>query len=293
MNRRNLLKGAAALGGAALAGGVAAPALAQNSRASTLIFVPQANLSALDPIWTTATVTSNHGYYIFDTLFAVDANSRVQPQMAEGHEVADGGRLWRFRLREGLRFHDGTPVRSADCIASVKRWASRDPFGQLITGITEEWKVVDDRNFELRLNRPFPALLEALGKAEANVPFIMPERLAKTDGATAITEMVGSGPYRFVASEFNSGSRAVYTKFDGYVPRHEAPSAAAGAPRSPISSASSGTSSPTPRPPRRPCWRARSTGGSARSPTCSRCWPRAATSGGRSWTRPGAWRWRG
>ena len=195
MNRRNLLKGAAGLGGAALAGGVAGPALAQNSRASTLRFVPQANLSALDPIWTTATVTSNHGYYIFDTLFAVDANNRVQPQMAEGHEVADGGRLWRFRLREGLRFHDGTPVRSADCIASVKRWASRDPFGQLITGITEEWKVVDDRNFELRLNRPFPALLEALGKAEANVPFIMPERLAKTDGATAITEMVGSGPY--------------------------------------------------------------------------------------------------
>ncbi|MDT8267172.1 ABC transporter substrate-binding protein, partial [Roseomonas sp. DSM 102946] len=229
MNRRNLLKGAAGLGAAALAGGVAGPALAQNSRASTLRFVPQANLSALDPIWTTATVTSNHGYYIFDTLFAVDANNRVQPQMAEGHEVADGGRLWRFRLREGLRFHDGTPVRSADCIASVKRWASRDPFGQLITGITEEWKVVDDRNFELRLNRPFPALLEALGKAEANVPFIMPERLAKTDGATAITEMVGSGPYRFVASEFNSGSRAVYTKFDGYVPCHEAPSAAAGA----------------------------------------------------------------
>ena len=229
MNRRNLLKGAAALGGTALAGGVAGPALAQNSRASTLRFVPQANLSALDPIWTTATVTSNHGYYIFDTLFALDANNRVQPQMAEGHEVADGGKLWRFRLREGLKFHDGTPVRSADCIASVKRWASRDPFGQLITGITEEWRVVDDRNFELRLNRPFPALLEALGKAEANVPFIMPERLAKTDGATAITEMVGSGPYRFVASEFNSGSRAVYTKFDGYVPRHEAPSAAAGA----------------------------------------------------------------
>ena len=122
MNRRNLLKGAAGLGGAALAGGVAGPALAQNSRASTLRFVPQANLSALDPIWTTATVTSNHGYYIFDTLFAVDANNRVQPQMAEGHVVEDGGRSWTITLRPNLRFHDGEPVRAADCVASIRRW---------------------------------------------------------------------------------------------------------------------------------------------------------------------------
>lgn len=220
MYRRHVMAGAAAL--------VAAPAVAQNTRASTLRFVPQANLSVLDPIVTTATVTGNHGYYVFDTLYGVDADLNPRPQMAEGHEVLENGRLWRIRLREGLRFHDGEPVRARDCIASIRRWCAREPFGQLLDRVVAEWRAPDDRTMELRLSRPFPLVLDALAKPEAAVPFIMPERLAQTDPARAVTEMTGSGPYRFVAGEYNSGSRVVYEKFDGYVPRGDAPGWTAG-----------------------------------------------------------------
>ena len=220
INRRTFLQGTAA-------SVLAAPALAQDWRATTLRFIPQANLSALDPIWTTATVTNNHGYYVYDTLYAADMNYRQQPQMAEGHEILDGGKRWRFRLRDGLTFHDGAPVRSIDCITSIKRWGQRDAFGQLVNKITDQWTVIDDRNFEVRFNRPFTLLLEALGKSDTPA-FIMPERFALTDPMKAITEVIGSGPYRFIQGEYNSGSRVVYEKFDGYKPRTEAPSRGAG-----------------------------------------------------------------
>jgi peptide/nickel transport system substrate-binding protein len=218
IHRRTLLKAAAAT-----AAPLAAPAIAQDWRATTLRFVPQANLSVLDPVWTTATVTTNHGYYVFDTLYGVDAALRPRPQMAEGHEVSADGLAWRIRLREGLRFHDGEPVRAADCVASLRRWCAREPFGQLLARVVEEWRVLGDRDFAIRLRRPFPLLLDALAKPDASVPFVMPERLARTDPNRAVTEMVGSGPYRFVAGEYNSGSRVVYERFEGYVPRQEPP----------------------------------------------------------------------
>jgi peptide/nickel transport system substrate-binding protein len=166
---------------------------------------------------------------VFDTLYGVDANLRPTPQMAEGHEVSANGLAWRIRLRDGLRFHDGTSVRAEDCIASLQRWCAREPFGQLLIRVVEEWIAADDRTLVLRLRRPFPLLLDALAKPDAATPFIMPARLARTDPNRAVTEMVGSGPYRFIAGEFNSGSRVVYEKFDGYVPRQEAPTWTSGA----------------------------------------------------------------
>jgi peptide/nickel transport system substrate-binding protein len=225
MQRRSLLKAAAA---APLLSGLAMPAVAQDARASTLRFIPQANLASLDPVWTTATVTGNHGYYVFDTLYGLDSTGTVKPQMAEGHEVLEDGKLWRIKLRPGLMFHDNTPVRAEDCVASLKRWSARDAFGQLLVKVLDEWRVVDDRTFEIRLNRAFPLLSTALAKSDGSAPFIMPARLAATDPNKAITEMVGSGPYRFLADQFNSGSRAAYEKFEGYVPRQEAPDYATG-----------------------------------------------------------------
>jgi peptide/nickel transport system substrate-binding protein len=159
----------------------------------------------------------------------MDGQLRPRPQMAEGHEVSANGLIWRIRLREGLRFHDGEPVRAADCAASLARWSKRDPFGQILAERVEEWRAADDRTLEIRLKRPFALLLDALAKPDANVPFIMPERLARTDANTQISEMVGSGPYRFIRAEFVSGSRVVYEKFDGYRPRNEPTDGAAGA----------------------------------------------------------------
>jgi len=213
MKRRTLL--------AATAASLAAPAIAQPARAATLRFVPQANLTALDPIWTSAIVTQMHGYHVYDTLFAVNGAQQAKPQMAEGASTSDDGRVWTIRLREGLTFHDGTPVRAQDAAASLQRWSKRDPFGQILARSVDRWTAKDDRTLEIGLTRPFPLLLDALAKPDANVAFIMPERLAKTDANTQITEVVGSGPYRFVQDEYVSGSRAVYAKNEAYKPRSE------------------------------------------------------------------------
>ncbi|PWS36860.1 ABC transporter substrate-binding protein [Falsiroseomonas bella] len=225
MRRRSFMTAAAGL---AASGGLVAPALGQSTRAMTLRFVPQANVATLDPIWTTAIVTQMHGYHVYDTLYGMDGQLRPRPQMAERHEVSADGRIWRIRLREGLRFHDGEPVRAQDCTASLARWAKRDPFGQILAERVDEWRAPDDRTIEIRLKRPFALMLDALSKPDANVPFIMPERLARTDANTQVSEVVGSGPYRFRSNEFVAGSRLVYEKFDGYRPRSEAADGAAG-----------------------------------------------------------------
>ncbi|SIR02705.1 MULTISPECIES: ABC transporter substrate-binding protein [unclassified Bosea (in: a-proteobacteria)] len=225
MKRREFLMGTAALGFA----GASLPqaAWAQQASATLMKFAPQANLSSLDPIWTTATVTNNHAYYVFDMLYGADEAMKPQPQMAESHEVSADGLTWRIKLRDGLTFHDGTPVKAADCAASIKRWTQRDSYGQLLGRATESFGAADERTIEIKLKRPFPRMLECLAKTD-QPPVMMPERLAKTDANTQVTEMVGSGPYKFIAADYVSGSRVAYEKFDGYKPRSEAPSRNAG-----------------------------------------------------------------
>lgn len=220
MRRRSFLRGLVATP-------LAAPALAQTSKTRTLRFVPQSNLLTLDPHFSSE-VVANHGLYVFDTLYGVDSAGLARPQMAEAHEVSPDGRLWRIRLREGLLFHDGTPVRAIDAAASLERWSKLEPFGQLLAKVVERWGAPDDRTIEIRLTRPFPLLLEAIGKGQSRLAFIMPERSARTDPFKPIGEIVGSGPYRFLADEYVSGSRVAYARFDRYRPRSEAPDLTAG-----------------------------------------------------------------
>lgn len=225
MRRRTLLTGALAT---AAATSLRMPAIAQPAKADTLRFVPQANLSVLDPIWTTATVTAEHGFYVYDTLYGADSKGALRPQMAEGHSVSADGRVWTFKLRDGLMFHDGQKVRGIDCAVSLERWSKRDAFGQLLARVVDKWGAPDDRTVEIRLKQPFPHLLDAICATGGNIAFIMPERLAKTDANKAVTEVIGSGPYRFLPKDYNSGSHMAYEKFDGYKPRQEAPSWMAG-----------------------------------------------------------------
>ena len=212
---------------AAAAATLARPALAQGT-ARTLRFIPQADLNALDPILTTSYAVRNYGYMVFDTLYATDAAFNTRPQMVENHQVSADGLTWTIRLRDGLRFHDDTPVRSRDCIASIRRWGARDGLGQTLLALTQDMPVVDDRTWQVRLRSPFPLLPDALGKAATPIPFMMPERIALTAPTTPIRDAVGSGPFRFLRDEWVSGSSAAFARFDGYVPRNEPPDGMAG-----------------------------------------------------------------
>jgi peptide/nickel transport system substrate-binding protein len=194
----------------------------------TLRFIPQADLRSIDPIWTTAYVTRNFGYLVFDTLFSLDKNFKPQPQMVDRWTVSDDKLTYSFILRDGLKWHDGQPVRAADCVASLERWGKRDTLGQKLMDAVGEIRTVDDRTFTISLKSPFPLILDALGKLSSNVPFMMPERLAKTDPYQQIPEAIGSGPFKFVKEEWVPGNKAVFVKNADYVPREEAPSFASG-----------------------------------------------------------------
>ena len=117
-------------------------------------FVPHANLAVLDPIWTTAYVTRNHAYMIYDTLFSEDAKGNIQPQMVQSFTTAKDGKTWTFKLRAGLEFHDGKPVTSEDVAASLKRWASRDAMGGILFGFIEKMETPDANTFRFIMKEP-------------------------------------------------------------------------------------------------------------------------------------------
>ena len=199
-----------------------------SAQQKTLRVVPHAPLVVLDPIWTAAYVTRNHGYMVYDTLFAMDEAFKPKPQMVDAWKVSEDRLVWTFTLREGLSWHDGAPVTAEDCVASLRRWAARDDMGRRLLEATAELRALDSRSFEIRLRSPYGLVLESLAKPGSNVPFMMPARLAETDPFTPIAEVVGSGPFEFVAAEWVPGRKAVYVKNPDYRPRAEPPSGLAG-----------------------------------------------------------------
>ncbi len=208
---------------------LASVALALPAGAQSVLRVkPSSDVRVMDPHLGSDSMARNMGYMVYDTLFAVDADLRVRPQMVESWTSEEAGRVWRFRLREGLVFHDGAPVTSADVVASLRRWAQNDGLGQQLIARGAVFEASSPRDFSLTLNAPWGMVLEALGKPGAPVPFIMPERLAQTPASRAVTETIGSGPFRFVASEWRAGDRLVFARHAGYQPRGEAPSGLAG-----------------------------------------------------------------
>lgn len=207
--------------------GVLSIQTASSASAKTLRAVMSSDLRILDPIMTTAYITRNHGYMIYDTLLSMDSSFSVRPQMAD-YTISDDNMSYTFKLREGLKWHDGQPVTAEDCIASLKRWAARDAMGQLLYKHVAEVKASDDRTFTLRLSDKYSQVLESIAKPSIVVPFMMPKRLADTPADKPIPEQIGSGPFKFVASESKPGVQAVYVKNTHYVPRAEPQSWAAG-----------------------------------------------------------------
>ncbi|MFC0239505.1 ABC transporter substrate-binding protein [Rhodopseudomonas telluris] len=204
----------------ALAASLTLPALAD---AKTIHAVMHSDLRVIDPGLTTAYITRDHGYMVYDTLLAMDANFKVQPQMADW-KVSDDKLTYTFTLRDGLKWHDGTPVTAEDCVASLKRWGQKDGMGQKLMDFTASLEATDAKTITLKLKEPYGLVLESIGKPSSLVPFMMPKRIAETPADKAIPEQIGSGPFKFVAAEFQPGVKAVYVKNTDYVPRKEPPS---------------------------------------------------------------------
>src|SRR5580698_9535571 len=202
MDRRTVLKGLAGAGSLAATGGLSMPALSQGAASRTLRFVPQADLANFDPIWGTQYVVRNAAALVWDTLYGLDDKLQPQRQMVESEEVSADGLTWTFRLRPGLKFHDGEPVLAKDVVASLTRWSSRDPMGLMIKAIQNELTAVDDRTFKWVLKHPYPKMLVALAKNNAPCSFVMPARIAATDPFKQINEYIGSGPMKFVKNEW-------------------------------------------------------------------------------------------
>jgi peptide/nickel transport system substrate-binding protein len=225
ISRRQAVRGATA---AAAAMTLGAPSVhAQNGR-QTLRFVAHADLKILDPVWTPAYITRNHSYLVYDTLFGTDENLRVQPQMVDRTTVSADGMKYTFTLRDSLRWHDGQPVVSEDCVESIKRWEKKDRFGQLLMAHTGRIAPVDKKTFTLELAERFGPVLDALGKTSTNVPFMMPARIASTPPEEQIKEIVGSGPFKFARDEWQPGEQVVYVRNPDYIPRDETPSGSTG-----------------------------------------------------------------
>ena len=193
----------------------------------TITAVMHSDLRVIDPGFTTAYITRDHGYMVYDTLLATDSNFKIQPQMADW-KVSDDKLTYTFTLRDGLKWHDGTPVTAEDCVASLKRWSQNDSMGQKLTDFTANIEATDAKTITLKLKEPYGLVLESIGKPSSYVPFMMPKRLAETPPDQQINEQIGSGPFKFAQAEFRPGVKAVYEKNKDYVARKEPPSWTAG-----------------------------------------------------------------
>ena len=217
----------ALLGASCLAAGIG---IAGAAGAETVLkVIPHADLKNLDPIWTTAYITRNHGYLVWDNLIALNDKLEPTPQMLEGWTISDDGIQYTFTLRDGLRWHDGAEVTAEDAVASLARWSKRDSMGQKLYDFVDKVEAKDKKTFVMTLKSPYGQVLPSIGKVSSNVPFMMPKRLAETDPFQQVPEVVGSGPYIFKSDEWNPGSLVVYTKNPDYKPRSETPSYASGA----------------------------------------------------------------
>ena len=219
MKRRTLLAAAPFL--------LAGPALAQTGP-KTLRVVMQSDLKIIDPVWTTAYIVRNHGFLIYDQLFALDENLKPQPQMVDNWKMSDDKLTWTFTLRDGLKWHSGAPVTSADVIPSIKRWTEKDTIGGLVAKFTREMKAIDDKIFEIALKEPLGILLSSLAKSSSIPLLIMPKPVAELPVSQQLSDTTGSGPFIFKKDEWKPGEKTVYVRNPHYVPRKEAPSGLAG-----------------------------------------------------------------
>lgn len=225
MSRRELVKMTLA-GGAA----VSLPSIARAQAAPTAartVRMQMNDLRNFDPVASTGVITHNHALAIYDVLFGLDAKRRPQPQMVENWAISDDKKTYTFELRDGLSWHDGTPVTAADCVASIRRWAQVNPGGRLIMERAKDVSKKDDKRFSIVLKEPLGILIDILASSGLAL-FIMREKDADRPATEQVTANIGSGPFRFNEALANPGASFTYDRNEKYVPRKEAPDAFAG-----------------------------------------------------------------
>ncbi len=216
--RHRVLESALVVG---LGAGLCAAFAGQGAAAeTTLRLVPQADLKNLDPVWTTAAITANHAYMVYDTLFALNSKLEPQPEMVGDYKISDDGLTYTFTLRDGLKFHDGSPVEAKDAVASIKRWSAKRSDGMAMLDRAESLEAVDNKTFVLKLKEKFGPTLTVLANPTLPLP-VMREEEARTDPNEQVTNVIGSGPFVFEKSKWVPGDKVVYSKFKDYVPRDE------------------------------------------------------------------------
>lgn len=219
--RRTLLAG--------LGASLAAPSIAR-AAGDTLVFSPVTDLTGLDPFFSATDMTTHHVGLVFETLYAMDETLTPRPHLVEGTAIEDDGKRWRITLREGIRFHDGEPLRAQDAVASIQAWIrTGDAFARKIASVTDSLEATSDRELQFRLKKPFPLLAHGLAKPASVIPCIMPARIAEIAGSGKPIDVVGTGPYRYLPAERLAGARLAYIRYDTYRTRQEAPSYMAGA----------------------------------------------------------------
>ena len=189
--------------------------------------VPQADVVVTDPLFTTAWISTIHGTMVWESLFAWDSKLQAKPQMAKAWTTSADGLTWRFTLRDGLKFHDGSPVTTVDVIASLRRWMTIDAMARKVAAVTTAMTVVDDKTFEWTLSAPVPSLLDTLAAAPSHFAIIMRAQDIPAPGKAA-TSVIGSGPFKFNTGLRVSGALVVYDRNADYVPRDEPPDGLAG-----------------------------------------------------------------
>jgi peptide/nickel transport system substrate-binding protein len=213
LSRRGLVAGAVA--------GLGLPGRSFAASSNTITAVLESEVVILDPHMTTAAITRTFGYHVFDTLFSMDSKGAIHPQMVGSFRTSPDKLVWDFTLRHGLTFHDGAPVTAADCVASLRRWGQLDSLGRMLVAATDTMVAKDASTFSITLKHPFPLMLDVLGKPNAPVPFIMPERIIPANRSDRIKDIVGSGPFVFEAARWRTGDTMVLTRYKNYVPRSE------------------------------------------------------------------------
>jgi peptide/nickel transport system substrate-binding protein len=232
--RRDILKAGVAATAFAGVAPTVRTARAQATNPREAHYVPHGDLRVLDPFWTTANMTAYHGMMVFDTLYGIDSDLSPKPQMVGQMNLSDDRKTYTFKLRPGLKFHDGSAVNSDDCVASIRRWAARDGAGQHMMQRVTDISRVDDDSFKIVLREPYGLLLDALAKTSTPLLYVMKKADGEKDPNTQIDfsrGVNGTGPFKFLPDQYRPGSRVVYERNADYVPRSEPASGIAGGKR--------------------------------------------------------------